>query len=464
MGAAIAARRHGLSVLVLDEQASPGGQIWRSVETAASERRDEILGSTYTEGRPVARAFRACGADYETGCQVWQIAPGFRVYVTRGGKAHAYDASAVILATGAQERPVPFPGWTLPGVLTVGAAQILLKTSSQIPDGPLWVAASGPLPLLYLTQLVRAGGRVAGYLDTTPPGRWKAALPHLPAAMRSMGDLLKGLKWQVMLRRSGVPVVHGVTDIAAFGSERLESVRYRTADGVEATVDAGTLLVHEGVVPSVHAPVSLGCAMEWSDQQECFAPKLDQWGETSVCDLFVAGDGAGIAGAKAAELRGELAALGVVLKLRDAGADVEREAAPIRRRLRKELAIRPFLDEFFRPRPQVMAPADDAIVCRCEEIDAGRIRALARSGRPGPNQIKTATRVGMGPCQGRQCGSVINRIVAAEQGRSPADVGLLHVRPPLKPVTIAELASLSFPPRQEEEKPSLAPGGSRGIN
>jgi NADPH-dependent 2,4-dienoyl-CoA reductase/sulfur reductase-like enzyme len=160
-------------------------------------------------------------------------------------------------------------------------------------------------------------------------------------------------------------------------------------------------------------------------------------------DLFIAGDGAGIAGAKAAQLRGELAALRVAVKLGRTSEDAAAlTARPIRRKLGRELTLRPFLDALFRPRPQIFAPTDETIVCRCEEITAGKIRALATVGRPGPNQIKAATRAGMGPCQGRQCGYTVTRILGASQNRPPSEVGFFHIRPPLKPVTLGELASL----------------------
>ncbi|MDB5365326.1 MAG: ooxA [Rhodospirillales bacterium] len=443
MAAALAARRHGLEVMVIDDQPTPGGQIWRSVEQAA--RRDDILGPSYVEGRAVAEAFRASGVIYQPGAQLWQLEPGFRAFVSRNRQAQVIEAKAVILATGAQERPVPFPGWTLPGVLTVGAAQILLKNAGQIPAGPVWIAGSGPLPLLYAVQLLRAGGQVAGYLDTTPAGQWRAALRHLPRALCASGDLAKGLSWAAMLRRKA-PVIRGVIEIEALGDGRIETLRYRTADRATATVEANTLLVHEGVVPNIHAALSLDCTVAWDPAQDCYAPIVDRWGESSQVDLFVAGDGAGIAGAKAAQLRGELATLRVAVKLGSTSEDAAAVAArPIRRKLDRELAVRPFLDALFRPRPQVFAPADKTIVCRCEEITAGEIRALASVGRPGPNQIKAATRAGMGPCQGRQCGYTVTRIVGAAQNRPPAEVGFFHIRPPLKPVTLGELAALHQP-------------------
>jgi NADPH-dependent 2,4-dienoyl-CoA reductase/sulfur reductase-like enzyme len=443
MGAAIAARRHGLSVLVVDDQSAPGGQIWRAVETVAATPRGRRLGTAYRVGAERAAAFRACGAAYEPGSQLWQIEPGFRAFLTREGKARSVTAQAIVLATGAQERPVPFPGWTLPGVLTVGAAQILLKTAGEVPEKPVWIAGSGPLPLLYMIQLLAAGGAIAGFLDTTPSGRMMAALSHLPGALAGLGKLAKGVGWMLALKRAGVPIIRHVTELAADGEGRLQTLRYRTEDGGEATVPAEVLLVHEGVVPSIHAALALGCAVQWRADQQCYAPAVDAWGETSQPGIFVAGDGAGIGGAEAAELRGQLAGLKAAAKLGTLGeAALEAEAQPLRRSLVRELAPRPFLDALFAPRPQVFAPADETIVCRCEEITAGEIRAQAAVGRPGPNQLKAFTRAGMGPCQGRQCGYTVMHLLAAVQGRPVAEVGFYRIRPPLKPVTLGELASL----------------------
>jgi NADPH-dependent 2,4-dienoyl-CoA reductase/sulfur reductase-like enzyme len=443
MAAAVTARRFGLDVLVVDDQPAPGGQIWRAVETVAALPRGANLGDAYRNGKTAAEAFRASAAVYQPGTQLWQIEPGFRAFVTRDGTARSIEASAVILATGAQERPVPFAGWTLPGVLTVGAAQILLKSAGQVPAKPVWLAGSGPLALLYLTQLLRAGGQIAGYLDTTPPGRLGAALPHLPAALRAAGDLIKGLGWMMELKRRGVPIVKHVMDVEAIGSDKIEAIRYRTTGGEPKTAPADILLVHEGIVPNIHAPLALGCSVQWRDDQDCYVPILDPWGESSQANVFVAGDAAGIAGAKAAAIGGELAALRIAVRLKRAGeANVIATAKPLRHRLARERALRPFLEAMFRPRRQIFAPSDDTIVCRCEEVTAREIRAMAAIGRPGPNQVKAFTRAGMGPCQGRQCGYTVTRILSEAENRPAADVGFYRVRPPLKPVTLGELASL----------------------
>jgi NADPH-dependent 2,4-dienoyl-CoA reductase/sulfur reductase-like enzyme len=299
------------------------------------------------------------------------------------------------------------------------------------------------LPLLYMTQLLAAGGKIAGFLDTTPRGRLRAALPQLTGAFRSLGDLAKGLAWTLALKRAGVPIIRHVTELVAEGEGRLQSLRYRTQDGREASVPAEVLLVHEGVVPNIHAPLALGCAIEWRAAQHCYAPVLDIWGETSQSGVFVAGDGAGIGGAKAAVLRGHLAALKVAVSLSRLGqATADSEATPLRGTLARELALRPFLDELYAPRPQFYAPPDETIVCRCEEVTAGALRARAAIGRPGLNQIKAFTRAGMGPCQGRQCGYTVMHLIAEVQQRPASEIGFYRIRPPLKPVTLGELASL----------------------
>lgn len=448
ISAATEARLHGLSVLVIDEQPAPGGQIWRGVERNEG-RNHHALGKDYRVGIEFVMALRASGAHYMPDCQIWQIESGFTLYCTRKQDSFSVRAARVILATGAQERPVPFPGWTLPGVMTVGAAQILLKTPGEIPSTPVWVAGSGPLPLLYLTQLRRFGGRIGGYLDTTPVRNIRNALPFLPQALRQGSELLKGLSWIAKLQFQGIPTFRNVRSLEAEGEPFLKRLHFTYGNGKARTIETNVLLVHEGVIPSIHMSMGLGCEHSWNEDQQCFVPVLDRWGHSSTPGLFVAGDGAGIGGAKAAVTRGRLAAIGAALsldKLRP--AEGERFSAPLRRSLDRSLASRPFLDQLFRPREDVFSPPDETLICRCEEITAAEIRALARIGSPGPNQLKSFTRAGMGPCQGRQCGYTVAHILASTQGRSIGDVGYYRIRPPFKPVTLGELTQIN-----QEEMP-----------
>jgi NADPH-dependent 2,4-dienoyl-CoA reductase/sulfur reductase-like enzyme len=445
MSAAVRLRQYGMQVMVIDEQPAPGGQIWRAVETAGKGPAAAVLGPDYQSGAALAARFRASGAEYRPQASVWQIEDGWHVYMTRDGKAEVVQAAQVLLAIGAQERPAPFPGWTLPGVMTVGAAQILLKTSNEVPAEPVWIAGSGPLVLLYMTQLLRAGGRIAGWLDTTPAGAWRRALPHAGQALAGWRDLRKGLRWMRELRHAGVLHVRGVQSLRGLGTDHLEAIEYATAGASGQRVPATLLLVHEGVVPSIHMTRAIDCRHAWDAAQSCFVPQVDEWNQSSQPGLFVAGDGAGIGGAKAACLRGELAAIGMALQAgRLDPASARGDAAPLRAALRRELALRPLLDAMYPPRADTRRPADETIVCRCEELTAGEIRRAATIGRPGPNQIKSLTRAGMGPCQGRQCGYTVAHILADVQSRPVAEVGFYRVRPPLKPLTLGELAALDI--------------------
>ncbi len=450
MSAAIGMRDLGLSVLVVDEQPAPGGQIWRAVEAVAPTPTGALLGDEYRTGIHLAARFRACGAVYEPQTQVWQIEPGWRIFMKHDSRTEAIRADHVVLALGAQERPAPFPGWTLPGVLTVGAAQILLKTSHQVPSEPVWVAGSGPLPLLYMAQLLRAGGKIAGWLDTSPSGEWRRALPWAGAALLEWAEIGKGLAWMHQLRRAGVRRIRGVTSVRGLGDGRLQEIEYTLASGMTSRVAASLLLSHEGVVPSIHMTQALGCAHSWNAQQTCLAPDLDEWGQTSKLGVYVAGDGAGIGGAKAACVRGELVALGVGQRAGCLTPDASAaQATALRKRLHGLLRLRPMLDALYPPRTSIFSPSDDTIVCRCEELTAGDIRKVAALVPLGLNQLKAFTRAGMGPCQGRQCGYTVAHIVAAKQNRHVSEVGFYRIRPPLKPLTLGELASLKI---EEEEQ------------
>ncbi len=445
MSAAIAARRLGMSVLLVDDQPAPGGQIWRAVEAVSGTSVGKLLGDEYLSGAALAQSMRASGTVYEPQTQVWQIESGWHVYMSRDQQAEVVQADAVLLATGAQERPAPFPGWTLPGVMTVGAAQILLKTSRQVPDQPVWIAGSGPLPLLYMVQLLRAGGSIAGWLDTSPSDSLRRGWPKLMAALPGWRDLLKGWGWARALRQAGFPIVRHVNQFSVEGEGRVSSLTYVEAGGRSVTVPAQLVLVHEGVVPSVHMTQAIGCRHVWRDDQVCLAPEVDAWGETSESGVFVAGDGTGIGGARAACVRGELAAVGIALRAGKLDAGLAQQLAqPLRQKLARELSTRPLLDAMFAPRASALDPLDETIVCRCEELTAGDIRRAAAIGRPGPNQIKSMTRAGMGPCQGRQCGHTVAQILARAQDRPVSEIGFYRIRPPLKPLTLGELATLDI--------------------
>jgi NADPH-dependent 2,4-dienoyl-CoA reductase/sulfur reductase-like enzyme len=444
LSAAIRSSELGAKTVVVDEQPEPGGQIYRALETRVRTGRPGTLGVEYLHGQDLIRRFRASKAHYLPSTQVWQLEPSWSIFATSGGSTRVISAKHVLIAAGATERPVPFHGWTLPGVMTVGAAQILLKTSGAAPQAPFWIAGQGPLVLLYATQLLDAGIRPDGLLLTTPPGAALRATRHLAGALRCWPYLKKGLSMMARLKRSGVPIISGVDDLKAIGAEAIEAVQYRRA-GVTNSVAATTLLVHEGVVPGTHMSLAIGCAHDWNGAAGCLTPRTDAWGASTVVGIHIAGDCGGIVGAGASALQGEIASIGIAHRLGNLDANAaERAAAPLRRALRSHLGVRPFLDAVYRPRKSIRTPADDVVACRCEERTSRDIRNAVAAGCLGPAQVKAFTRAGMGPCQGRQCAITITELIASARGVCAGEVGYLRVRPPLKPITIGELAVLAL--------------------
>ncbi|WEX08271.1 NAD(P)/FAD-dependent oxidoreductase [Chelativorans sp. AA-79] len=437
MAAAVEACAQDLSVVVLDEQPAPGGQIYRAIETASTARR-AMLGADYDAGAALAAAFRASGADYRPGAMVWNIEPGFRLDVSIAGGSLLLHADAVIVATGAIERPVPLPGWTLPGVMTAGALQILLKSHGGVADDVVLVGA-GPLLYLLASQMLAAGAPPRAIVETVPRARHLLALRHLPQALRGWPYLRKGLAMMHALRKARVPIHRNARNIRIEGSEAAEAVSFSSGRQTRR-IPAGMVALHQGVVPNQQVTRMLRCAHRWHDTQHCFVPVVDTCFETTEPGIFAAGDGAGIGGAVSAALRGRLAALRVAEK---AGRTVPTGAVgALRRTLARDAATRPFLETLYAPAEEILAPSDETLVCRCEEVTAGQIRTAVADGAPGPNQVKSFLRCGMGPCQGRVCGLAVTELVAAGRGMSPADAGYFRIRPPLKPLSLAELAAI----------------------
>ncbi|MBV9432787.1 MAG: FAD-dependent oxidoreductase [Hyphomicrobiales bacterium] len=457
LAAASLAVAHGVDVVVLDENASPGGQIYRAVTSTPMTRR-EILGEDYWRGVELVQEFSGSASSYAPSTTVWNVARGldgeslgqdFEIGVSLCGKARLLRAKEVILATGAQERPFPIPGWTLPGVMTAGAAQIALKSSGLVPDGRLVLAGTGPLLYLVAAQLIEAGASIRALLDTTPRANWMSALTANPGFLASP-YLAKGLALLRMLHRR-LDVVGGITALRAEGQKRLNRVAFERA-GLRTDLDCDLLLLHQGIVPSINLSNAIGCAHDWDDVQLAFRPQVDAWFASTVQGVAIAGDSAGIAGGESAAARGRIAALGAAFRLERIGAGQrDRDAAPLRAELALLARGRRFLDVFHRPAKAFRVPSDDAtLVCRCEEVSAKTIRETVVLGACGPNQMKAFTRCGMGPCQGRLCGLTVTEMIADARAVSPAEVGYYRLRPPVKPVTLAEIAALPQTPDAEK--------------
>ena len=432
------AAQAGLGCVLFDDQQAPGGQVYRSVTTSPLPR-DSVLGDDYWRGEALVRAALASGAHHVPGATVWGLLRENELAVSIGGATRQIRAARIVLATGAIERPFPIAGWTLPGVMTAGGAQILLKSSALVPQARTVLAGCGPLLWLLAWQYLNAGVRLDAILDTTQRANWRRAWQYA-AKFAASSYLAKGLKLMFEVRRA-VRVVRGIVDLKAEGGERLELIAYRTTQRDWQRLPADTLLLHQGVVPNVNLAMSANVKHRWSDAQLCWVPCVDEYGSAPVPHIAVAGDGAGIAGAEAAEARGRLAAIAAVRAI-TGWVLLKNEERAARRALNRHLRGREFLDLLYQPAPNFRWPRDDTMVCRCEEITARQVLDTVALGCPGPNQMKAFLRCGMGPCQGRFCGLTVTELMAQARGLSCAEIGHYRLRPPVKPITLGEIADL----------------------
>ena len=436
MAAACEARALNLSVILLDEQATIGGQIYRSIESAPAERL-HVLGHDYASGRSLASEFRNSGVRYLGGAVVWNVSSDGTVDYVASGRSEKVMGKHVLLASGAMERPFPISGWTLPGVMGAGAAQILLKGSGALPNGPVVLAGCGPLLYLLAWQYLRAGATIRALVDTTAVSDYLRAARHVAGALRGWRDLVKGVKLLGALRFPAIRVFFGCSELSVEGERRVEGLSFKHR-GRPVRVPASLLLLHQGVVPNTQLTWSIGSAHRWDRDQLCWQPVTDAWGRLGESPIYVAGDSRAIVGAQASAVQGRLAALAVGERL-GVVTDFARRAAPLERQLKRHASIRPFLDALYRPKNENRIPqANGTVVCRCEEVTAGQIRRCVELGCRGPNQTKAFSRCGMGPCQGRFCGLTVTEIIAQARGVEPCDVGYYRIRPPIKPVMLGD--------------------------
>jgi len=453
LAAATVAARHGLSGVLFDEQAAPGGQAY-GAPTAGPNLPPDARGGDARRAALV-NALRQSGATHVPHATVWAARKRddglYEIGVVYGApearSVRVATTRAVIIATGAHERPFPIRGGTLPGVLTAADGEVRLRTAAIDRACRVVVAGTGPLLWRVAAQYLDAGVALEALLDTTPRVRRWLALPAVWDIARAP-DFLERLARERAVRRR-VRVIENVTALEACGPGRVESLQFAVG-GDTQVVRADLLLLHHGLVPDINLGGALGCALGWNEAQACFAPIVDAWGGSTLPGVFVAGDAAGIAGAEAAEARGHLAALAVANALGRIDAKA-RDAAALRPRvaLRRALRGRAHLDAAHRPADLCRVPHGDTIVCRCENVTAQRVIEASRLGSSGPNQVKAYTRCGMGPCQGRFCGLTMTELVARECGTSPEAAGYFRLRWPVKPITLAELAAAPSSPEAE---------------
>jgi len=411
LAAAAAAAGRGAEVVVVDENPAPGGQVWREPRGAGA--------------RAPTRALlrRARGARLLTGASVFDTTAAGRVRaVTQDGEVLEIAAQQVVIATGASERFLPFPGWTLPGVFGVGGLQSLISGGLDARGRRIVIAGSGPLLLAVAASLVTAGARVVGIFEQAPERlvrRFARGLWRHPRKLIQAAGLLA--------RLSGVPRRYDAWPIRAEGRGMVRRV-VLSVGGAEQSIDTDWLACGFGLVPTTRLASLLGCEVRAG------RVVVDQLQRTTVPGVLSAGESCGIGGVDVALREGTLAGLVAAAAARDRAAPgreplVDPALARAAARVPADRRFASALETTFALREELRRlPTEDTLVCRCEDVAWGAIRACR-----GARQAKLEARCGMGSCQGRVCGPALEFLLGWPGDRS---------RPPLVPVPFAALASL----------------------
>ena len=442
MVSAITASESGLKVALIDEQAEAGGQIWRAPWAATSQGYES---PEVRDGNQMRAALARSNVTYLFGRRIWSVTDRYRVDVLGADGVETCHAPHLIVALGAHERVIPFPGWTLPGVMGLAAATIMLKAHGLAPPKD-WVRAGvGPHLAAVAAGYARKGHPPKAIIDLSGPSDWFAALPSLA----SRPVLLKqGLGWVLSIVSSRIPIYFRHAIRRAEGHDRISACVIgpvdtdgSSLDGPELSIACDAMMVGNGLVPGGEVPRLLGAKQVYQHELGGWIPECDAFGRTSLEHLYAIGDGAGIRGGAVACSAGKLAGLAAA---HDAGRlDAKAFAHQSAQALAEHHKLSAFSDvmaHMIRLRPaQVASIAADAIVCRCEDVTRQELVSAARAGARDVNQLKHFTRCGMGPCQGRMCGDVAAEILAQEHHLSRQAVGYWTARPPLRPISLQSM-------------------------
>jgi len=428
----------GLRPVVIDEGWESGGRIYQRQPSGFRRTAHTLYGFEVAKARAIHDVFDQLrpSIDFRPLTLAWNLRPGV-IDTMCEGKARAVPFAQTILCSGAMDRVIPLPGWTLPGVFTLGGSQVSLKAQGCAIGAQVAFLGTGPLLYLVAYQYACAGAQVVAVLDTTP---FTTKAKRAFELMRGGATFAKGLYYIAWLRAHGIPIVEGAVPLAIEGNGRVETLSWRNAGGArhEASVDAVAL--GWGLKPEAQLADLAGVPFDFDPVQHNWVPRRDPTGRTAVDGVFLAGDGSGISGADLAETAGARAAW-AVLAARGSAVD-GRAVARLDATLAAGAKFRAALERAF-PFPANLAAnmADDTILCRCEAITAGELRAAANEALatlppPEVNRAKALTRVGMGRCQGRVCGAAAAEVLASKLSCPVEQVGRLRGQPPVKPIPI----------------------------
>ncbi len=456
LAAAEAAAKAGCRVVLLDAYARPGGQYYKQLAFGLKSRKPGALHHGYAIAD---RLFEFVGQhpqiELMSGASVWAASStgnGFELQIEQNGsspRSITLTAQAVILVPGAYDRALAFPGWDLPGIMTAGGIQTLLKSFRTLPGKRVALSGAGPFLLPVAALLAKSGAEVVGVFEATHPRQW---LRYGPQAMKHFDKLREGAEYTAILRKYRVPMRYGRAVIRAEGDERVQRITvarldadWRPLPGKSEVLEVDALGLGYGFMPNTELSYALGCEHYYSQTQAAFFACHDSDMQSSRAGVFVAGELTGIGGSGIALLQGKIAGWSAAARLgRVQREEALRQTTQTRAALQQQQPFADVLNRMFALRPGRHAwLTPETILCRCEEVTVGKVQEAVREAQAADaRSIKLLTRCGMGLCQGRVCGHLVTGLVAELAGRDPALVGTFTTRPIARPLPLGQLMQM----------------------
>ena len=448
LSAAAAIAEAGVEVVLLDERSKLGGQFYK--QPGPARRIDEgSLDDQYRAGRALVHRVKEAGVLIVSGVTVWGAFRPDLLVARSDGCSWVLRPERLVLATGANERAVPMPGWTLPGVMTTGAAQTLLRSSQVAPGARVMLSGNGPLNMQVAAELVRAGVEVTALVEQADLRWWKNAVPGAGMVLSAPELVRKGFDYRTTLARARVPVIDRSSVVEMLGEGRVEAAVVARLDpsgrripGTEREMATDAVCLGYGFIPANEIPRALDCDHHVDPRSGNLVTTRSDTGRTSVDSVWVVGDAGGVKGAYVAGALGSLAAADVLADLGAVSGEESRASRDAAHRLlRRHLRFQRHLENLYRTYPLTTQLArDTTIVCRCESVSLAELRSSFGDGALTAGASKRLTRAGMGKCQGRYCGPSVLALAAAASGLPPDEFSGFAPQAPIRPVFISEVA------------------------
>tara|TARA_Y100001936_G_scaffold58361_1_gene57552 strand:+ start:229 stop:1650 length:1422 start_codon:yes stop_codon:yes gene_type:complete len=430
--AALKCSEKGLKVLIIDSNANNGGQIYRAPPKSFIKKGKKSLEENLIQ-LSFSQKIKENNIDTAYNHTVWQVSPGYKIDAFNDDGTIQWNTKKLIIATGTYEKIIPFDGWTTPGVIGLAASTILLKSHQTIPAKKMVLAGNGPLLILVAYYVLKFGGKVDAIIDTSSKFDWITSMFSL---IFNPKNFIQGISWITKIIFSRVPIFSNslVTKVNKINDGLLVKIKNIKSNKF-TELKTEVLAVGHGLTPSTDISRLLKVKHSYNELKGGWIPKLDKFFRSTMNGLYIVGDGSGISGAIAAEEKGELAAYAI---LKDSKIITDKEFKIYTDKIIKklnnyEIFAKGIAKLNSTPKSLIDNINDNTVICRCEDITKKDVIGAVENGAKNLNQIKSWTRFGMGPCQGRTCQYAIAKVASQHLKCTVEDVGYLTGRTPLRP-------------------------------